>query len=67
MSQIILPDNDEDYLEWQEAIDSMLYSGEFRFAHDTLTGILDNIEEYENITENQKRAVVNIFNSVEER
>lgn len=58
-----LPES-EDHDHWGMFIDDMLDLQEFQFAYDTLRGIQDNLEQYENITDGQMSAVSNIFNSV---
>lgn len=62
-NNIVLPDFDEDAYEWGECIEDMLNCGDFDFAEDFLQSVYDGIEKYENITDKQKKAVENIFNS----
>lgn len=59
-----LPEGSDDVYEWHGFVEDMLSCSEFDFAFDTLAGISENIEEYENITEGQKEAVINIYESV---
>lgn len=48
----------------KDRIESMLNNGRFDFAMDTLEGILVWVQEQEHVTANQKRAIDNIENSV---
>lgn len=58
------------YCNWEEAkekCEEMLADLDFAFADDTITGILEWIEENEHITEKQEEAIENIANSVYRR
>jgi hypothetical protein len=43
-----------------EEIDDLLNSGNFGWAYNTLRGIKDSVEQYQSVTEGQRRAVENI-------
>lgn len=45
---------------WQTQITKMVASGDYDFAKDFLNGVLEDIEDYENITDGQIQAVKNI-------
>ena len=53
-----------DWEEFSADIREMLDDARYAFAEDTLTGILDWVEEAEHCTDRQRDAVENIRNSV---
>lgn len=58
---------DLDYSEAIEEIDDMLEDERYSFAHGTLEGIRDSIEEYQNVTYRQSDAIQNIRNSIPDK
>lgn len=55
---------DELAVSYRQKIEEMLGSDDYRFAEDTLLGILDYIDAESSITDKQVQAVENIFNSI---
>ena len=50
-------------IEYREKIESMMSSGDYQWAEETLLGIYEFINERDMITEKQIQAVDNILNS----
>lgn len=57
---IMIEDEEDELTVYINAIERMLLDPDYITPSDTLKGILANIKKYNNITENQKRAVDNI-------
>ena len=51
---------DTEWYQFQQEIDELLESGRADWAADTLKGIAQSVEQYQSVTEGQKRAVRNI-------
>ena len=52
--------------EWADVLDEMGAEACFDFASDTIGGIEEFVKDKEHITDGQKRALVNIWRSVQE-
>lgn len=52
--------NENRAVKWQEIITDMLDSNDYRYAEDTLAGILEHIEANNSVTDKQIEAVENI-------
>jgi len=57
-------EKDEEWREVLDICDEMLFDEEYEFASDTIQGIRDWIEENSAVTPAQKRAVLNIRDSI---
>ena len=55
------------WYQFARQIDDLLASGDYEWAHDTLTGIQESVEKYCTVTEGQKRAVRNIEEGLNSR
>ncbi|RDE12157.1 MAG: hypothetical protein C4K49_10775 [Candidatus Thorarchaeota archaeon] len=56
--------------EWRTILDQcdkMLFDDDYDFASDTIQGIRDHIVENKSVTPGQRKAIVNIRRSVENR
>jgi hypothetical protein len=58
--------DDCNWHELLEEIEEMQAAGGYEFAHHTLSGIYETVEEKEHCTERQREAVENIRNSKKE-
>jgi len=59
--------SESDWLEYLDKCDEMLLDEKYSFADDTLQGIRDWIDKNHHVTEKQKIAVDNIWESVDDR
>lgn len=51
---------DAEWFQFHSEISNMLTSGRYEWAEDTLSGIAESVERYQNVTDGQRRAVENI-------
>jgi dihydroneopterin aldolase len=53
-----------DYEIWIDKMEEMLEDSDYEFAEDTVTSILEWVQDNDHITENQIRAIKNIAGSI---
>jgi hypothetical protein len=49
-----------DWYQFVQEIEELLASGSYDWASDTLQGIAQSVEQYQTVTEGQRRAVANV-------